>query len=387
MTGPPTRGFEQTEFEDRLTRAQQRMEISGLDALLLTTEPEVRYFSGFLTSFWESPTRPWFLVVPAEGKPIAVIPEIGATLMQSTWLDDIRTWSSPRPEDEGISILVELLGSWTRIGLPMGPETTIRMPLNDYSRLRGSLSEAEFIDATELVAAVRMIKSEAEIDKIRHICEIASDAFDRVAELVDHGAPLVEVFRRFKVTLLELGADDVPYLVGASSRAGYGDVISPPDERPVEPGDVLMMDTGAVYDGYFCDFDRNYSLGDANPEVTRAYETLYLATEAGLDAAHVGATCADVFTAMAEVVAAAGIEVGNIGRSGHGLGMQLTEKPSLTASDLTVLAPGMVITLEPGLSIGPGRTMVHEENIVVRESGPELLSRRAPEMLPVIPIG
>ena len=81
----------------------------GIDALLVCTEPEVRYFSGFLTPFWQSPTRPWFLVVPCSGKPVAVIPEIGVPLMSATWLDDIRSWPAPQPEDEGVSLLAEAL--------------------------------------------------------------------------------------------------------------------------------------------------------------------------------------------------------------------------------------------------------------------------------------
>ncbi len=70
---------------------------------------------------------------------------------------------------------------------------------------------------------------------------------------------------------------------------------------------------------------------------------------------------------------------------GHGLGMQLTEWPSLTVEDQTLLKPGMVITLEPGLEVTPGRMMVHEENIVIRSSGAELLTERAPRELPIIP--
>ena len=70
--------FPATEYQERVGRAQVMMAQSGLDALLLTTEPELRYFTGFLTRFWESPARPWFLIVPARGNPIAVIPSIGA---------------------------------------------------------------------------------------------------------------------------------------------------------------------------------------------------------------------------------------------------------------------------------------------------------------------
>ena len=99
-----TRGFPDKEFEARTTRAQKLMADAGLSALLLTTETEVRYFTGYLTRFWESPTRPWFLIVPASGKPVAVIPSIGADLMGQTWIDDIRIavenpFSSPTIED------------------------------------------------------------------------------------------------------------------------------------------------------------------------------------------------------------------------------------------------------------------------------------------------
>ncbi len=124
MKQEPRRGFDHTEFEARTDAAQLAMRAQRLDAILVMTEPEVRYFTGFLTPFWQSPTRPWFLVIPATGKPIAVIPTIGGTVMERTWLDDVHTWSSPNPEDEGISILTDVLRSVATgsisIGVPMG---------------------------------------------------------------------------------------------------------------------------------------------------------------------------------------------------------------------------------------------------------------------------
>ena len=123
----PERGFPVSEFEARTAQAQTLMAEPGLSGLLLMTEPEVRYFSGFQTLFWQSPTRPWFLFVPLEGKPIAIIPEIGAALMRQTWLDDIRTWSAPAPEDDGIGLLTELLTPFAErgacIGIMKGHET------------------------------------------------------------------------------------------------------------------------------------------------------------------------------------------------------------------------------------------------------------------------
>lgn len=384
----PARGFPVTEFEARLSRAQRLMGEQDLEALLLTTEPEVRYFSGFLTQFWQSPTRPWFMIVPLRGKPIAVIPEIGANYMARTWIDDIRTWPSPAPQDDGVSLLrltlQEVAGTSGRIGQPMGPETHLRMPLADFDTVRANCHGVEFVDATPIIRALRLVKSEAEIAKIAYICDLVSGAFEALPGLLTGSETELEAFRKFKLEILGRGADDVPYLVGGAGPGGYDDIISPPSNRALQAGDLLMLDTGSVFDGYYCDFDRNFAFGSASDAVRRAYDVLYRATEAGLRAARPGATAADIFDSMWSELERGGASGHAVGRLGHGLGMQLTEWPSHTRFDQTALQPGMVVTLEPGLSIAPGQMMVHEENIVIREDGAALLTRRAPAELPVI---
>ncbi|MBL4807814.1 MAG: aminopeptidase P family protein [Rhodobacteraceae bacterium] len=388
MNNTPPRGFTEIEFAARTARAQRRMAGQGLSGMLLTTEAEVRYFSGFHTLFWQSPTRPWFLFVPVEGKPIAIIPEIGAALMRQTWLDDIRTWSAPNPQDDGISLLTELLSPLAQtgasIGMLKGHETTLRMPLGDYERLLNGLPGLRIDDATGIVRALRMTKSAAEIEKLSHICTIGSATFAQIPEFTHEGMPFEETFRAFRREALLQGADDVPYLVGGAGPGGYDDVISPPSGRSSQSGDVMMMDTGATWDGYFCDFDRNFAIGHADDLSRRAYDVLWRATEAGLVAARVGTTCRELFQAMRSVIVEIDDQGGDVGRLGHGLGMQLTEWPSLADFDDTVIEEGMVLTLEPSLSYGNARLMVHEENIVIRAGGAELLSRRAAPELPVI---
>jgi len=391
MANIPERGFQISEFESRLQRAQQQMAADGLNGILLMTEPEVRYFSGFHTLFWQSPTRPWFLYIPIEGKPIAVIPEIGAALMRKTWVEDIRTWSAPSPDDDGISLLLDLLSplskSGGRLGIMKGHETSLRMPLGDYERLMASLPGLDLVDATHLVRNLRMVKSEAEIEKIAHICTIASNAFARANEIFYEGQPFAEVFRAFRMECLAQGADDVPYLAGGADIGGYQDIISPPSQRLLQKGDILMLDTGATFDGYYCDFDRNYAIGKDDELSRRAHDTLWRATEAGLEVARPGTTCRELFQAMAKVIAEMDCPEGDVGRMGHGLGMQLTEQPSHAAFDKTVLEENMVITLEPSLGYGDGRIMVHEENIVIQNGAPRLLSKRASQELPIIARG
>ncbi|MDU8910404.1 Xaa-Pro peptidase family protein [Aestuariicoccus sp. MJ-SS9] len=378
MTLPPG------EYADRRQRAQALMAKAGLAALLLTTEPEVRYFTGYLTRFWESPTRPWFLILPASGAPVAVIPAIGAPLMRRSGVEDIRSWNAPDLTDDGIGLLTdtlrELTGTNGAIGLPMGHETHLRMPLADFRRLGDTLGPSRLTDDRGILRRLRMVKSEAEIALIREACGIADRAFARVPQIARAGVGLDRVFRDFQRLCLDEGADFVPYLAGAAETGGYADVISPATATPLAAGDVLMLDTGLTRQGYFCDFDRNYSVGPPTAEVAAAHARLIDATRAGFDAARPGASAADLFHAMAAVCGAGPED----GRLGHGLGMQLTEWPSLIPGDHTVLEPGMVLTLEPFVRTGPGRLMVHEENIVIRDARAEWLSTPATAAIPVL---
>jgi len=359
----PTRGFENSEYQQRLSRVQQGMQAQQLDVLLLSCEPDVRYFSGFFTQFWQSPTRPWFLLVPLSGKPVAVIPSIGEYCMSQTWIDEIHTWSSPHETDDGVSLLANTLKTLTgnsgRIGLPMGRETHLRMPMGDFDKVKAQLANHEWIDATQLLQHTRMVKSPAEITKIRHVCQIASDVFEGAPAWLHTGMTDVDVFRQFKIKALEAGVDDVSYLVGGAGSGGYEDIISPPAAHTLQTGDVLILDTGCVWDGYFCDYDRNYSFGPASSAVSSAYQRAWdaILSDGNDDAGS------------------------SVGRLGHGLGTQLTEQASITSFDTTVLEAGMVITLEPGLVYDGIKMMVHEENIVITDSGAEYLSRRAAQQI------
>ena len=385
MTGTPKRGFEKAEFRHRLKRAQVMMAKAGLSGLLLSTEPEVRYFSGYLTRFWESPARPWFLIVPAVGDPIAVIPSIGVALMSRSWISDIRSWRSPDLIDDGVSLLGDALrevaGPDGHIGVPSGLETHVRMPMHSWNALQERVT---LVNDADIMVCLRRIKSQAEIAKIAHVGGIATRAFARVPEIANAGVPLEKVFRHFQMLLLEEGADWVPYLAGAAGQDGYYDVISPATETPLVSGDVLMLDTGAAWDGYFCDFDRNFAVGAASAVAQTGHERLIDAVDAGFEVAKPGALMCDLFDVMSAVVAGGSDAISDAGRLGHGLGMQLTEWPSIIPTDRTVLEAGMVLTLEPSVETIDGRIMVHEENIVITENGAVKLNTPAGRLLGVI---
>ncbi len=384
----PNRGFPESEFAERTQRLQSAMHDAGCDAVVLTTEPNVRYFSGFFTQFWQSPTRPWFLIIPSAGKPVAVIPEIGSAGMADTWIEDIRTWSSPRPEDDGISLLVEAVDELPRrfgkVGMTLGAETMLRMPQRNFEHFRNKLSGREVIDVGAILHQQRMVKSTLEIEKTRYICGIASEAFANVENYARAGMSEREVCKQMQLDLLSSGADTAGYMVAGSGKGGYDSIIMGPTNRQLATGDILIIDTGSTWDGYFCDFDRNWGFETADDASLRAYEVVWKATEAGFMAARPGATTSDVWRAMNEVMVDGGSLGNEVGRLGHGLGIELTERPSNTSDDGTPLKAGMILTLEPGMTFAAGKQMVHEENIVITDDGAEWLTQRAAPEMPVL---
>jgi len=390
MPDIPERGFPVAEFQRRCEAIQQNLRNDNIDVLWLSTEADIRYVTGFLTQFWQSPTRPWYVLIPQSGKPVAIIPAIGEQCMSRTWIDDIRTWSSPDPVDDGVSLLTdtvtELAGKNARVGLPMGSETYVRSPVNDIEKIKSHLPEANWIDATECIRAVRHVKSDLEIEKLRYVCSTASLAFSRVPEIIKAGMSEADAFRAFRIACLEAGADEAAYVVGAATPGGYEDIISPPGNHIVSNGDVLILDTGCTFDGYFADFDRNYAVESVDERTAAAHQRVWDATEAGLELIKPGVTCAELCAAMQAVMLPGNASAGSaeVGRLGHGLGIQLTETPSIAPFDHTPMQVGMTMTLEPGYTYTEGKMMVHEENLVVTETGYELLSTRAARDIPII---
>ena len=381
------KGFADEEFENRTLRAQEIMHRYELDGILLTTPQNIRYFTGYDSQFWESPTRPWFVIVPLSGKPIAIVPEIGASEFNKTWLDEIKTWPSPRPEDEGISLLKSnlenLKKTFGQIGLELGSEIALRMPVRDFIKLK-EIVNTNLVDGSDAIWDMRMIKTNEEIKKIKFICSIASDAYNVLPSTLSIGNTEREAVHKLKIDILNRGADSVPFMPGISGQGGVSQIVCGPTDRILDDGDILFIDTGSTFDGYFCDFDRNYAFGRVASDVEKVYQILWQATEIGIKKAIPGATTNDIFNAMNKVIQDGGTIGNNVGRLGHGLGLQLTEPPSHRLGEKTVIKENMVLTIEPAMEYAPGKMIVHEENIIIQQDGAELITKRAPKEIPVI---
>ena len=382
------RGFPEEEYQARASKLQANMHQNNIDAILITSPHNFRYFSGLDSYFWESPTRPWFLLIPQSDDPIAIIPSIGQTALQKTWIRNIQTWPSPQPNDEGISTLENsiknLIPTKGNIGCELGLESNLRMSINDFDKLRTNLSNFSFVNASHLIWKLRLVKSQNEITKIKKIISIASEVFDNLHNQMHIGMTEIEICHIFKKQLIEKGADHTLYMSCASGQGGYDQIICDPSDKKIEDGDILIIDTGTTYDGYFCDFDRNFGFGKISKESQDAYTVLWEATEKGLEKAKPGSTCSDINKAMLSVLKKAGLISNSVGRMGHGLGLQLTEPPSIMSSDTTILKENMIMTIEPCFEYTSGTMLVHEENIVITQNGYERLTTRTPIKIPII---
>ena len=272
----------------------------------------------------------------------------------------------------------------SNIGCELGLESHLRMSINDFDKLRNNLINYKFINASDILWQIRMIKSQNEISKIKKIIKIASEVFDNLPEKMHVGMTEIEICNIFKKELIDKGADHTLYMSCASGQGGYNQIICEPSRKKVTKGDILIIDTGSTFDGYFCDFDRNYGFGEISTASKNAYNVLWEATEKGLGQASPGSTCQDINNAMLSILQKAGSTSNNVGRMGHGLGLQLTEPPSIMPNDTTTLKENMIMTIEPCFEYAPGKMLVHEENILITKNGFERLSTRTPKTIPTI---
>jgi Xaa-Pro dipeptidase len=366
------------EYPARIERARSLMTEQAIDALLLLTGPNLVYFTGMPCG--RSGSRPFVYVLPADGKPTLIVQDGRQFETHAfTGVGDIRTYSglSHLPltviqgalEDRGL-----LHG---RIGVELGGEMVMDIPFGEFLALQGALPDVSFVDASSLLWQLRMIKSPAEIERVARACEITLEAYDRTFGVVEPGMSEVVIERVMITHMLELGGRS-PWVLITSGAGNYDLVSKGGGSRRVEMGDMVWMDSGCQVDGYFSDFGRAGVLGGPSPAQEEAQRAIHQITHAAITLMQPGAAVADIAVFCNEAVRVLDIPItsnisGLAARVGHGLGTVVTEQPSLAEDDPTLLAPGMILTIEPGIATDYG-TFHIEENVLITSNGPRVLT-------------
>jgi Xaa-Pro dipeptidase len=363
----------------RIDAARAAMVRDGFDGLLLTTGTNLCFLTGY--PFAEGTlARPFYFIVPRNGEPVLLVHSgREAEARRYSWVTDVRTYErlSVAPIDGLRRVLTERGLHDGRIGMELGFEQRLGIPVLEFERIRAELAPATFRDAATTLWRLRAIKSDRDMAALREACRITSEAYVATFAELRAGDLDTAAAERLRSAMATRGGA-APWVLVTSGRGNYELATGMPADRALEPTDMLWFDAGCSVDGFWSDFSRAACVGGPTREQLEAQEIVSAATRAGLERVRPGAPVAEVAAACNERLHSAGMPVlaytsDLAGRVGHGIGYDATEPPHVSETDTTVLEEGMVISVEPGFATDFGLFHV-EQNVLVTADGHEVLS-------------
>lgn len=363
----------------RLARTRDATRIAGLDALLISPSPDLRYLLGVAG---ESHERLTCLVLPADGDPVLVVPALERPGLDGTpALElglEIAEWTD---EQDPYALVAGALGSpttWAGVG-----DT---MPAAHVLALRDALPGCQQKLASTVLAPLRMRKDTAEIAALSAAAQAIDRVHARMGEWLRVGRTEAQVGADVAAAIVEEGHTGAAFVIvgsGPNGASPHHDVSA----RVLQPGDVVVVDIGGpTPEGYFSDCTRTYCVGEpVDADVAAGYAVLQAAQDAAVAAVAPGVTAQQVDAAARVPITDAGFGDRFIHRTGHGIGLDVHERPYIVAGNDLVLEAGMVFSIEPGIYL-PGRWGARIEDIVVvTDSGVARLNHR-PRELAVLPV-
>ena len=367
------------ELIERAAGLRQRMARAGLDALLLTTGDNLKYVSGYPSPSRSGP-RPFLFILPLAGEPVFIVHSgREGEARRFSWAGDIRTYYplSHAPVDQIVAVLCELRLENARIGVEIGVEQCMDIPLTDFWAIQARLPGAVFADSAPVLWGARLHKTAMEISRLRRACQITSAAYNQAYASIHAGMTEQEAGQIMKNAMLAQGAEDT-WLLMTSGTGNYDLISRGPGPRQLEKGDFVYIDGGCSVSGYWSDFDRVGVVGKPTPAQVEAQHFAEEITQTAVDLVRPGASTREIARRCAQELKRFPYPVtSDIGylaaRIGHGIGITTLEPPNIAEYEDTILEPGMVITIEPGVATGFGVFHV-EQDVLVTESGHEVLS-------------
>jgi len=376
--------FPPAEYQSRIEAARRLMAQSGIDLLLLTAGANSSYLTGLRPVRPGEGTlaRPSYFLLPLEGEPRLVVHVFWeADARATSWLEEISTYESllEAPVRDLVEMIRDLAAGGRRLGLELGQEQRIGLPLRDFLLLTSQLDDLEFVDAAPLLWQMRMVKSPDEIDCLRRAGEITGRAYVQGFPLVREGMTERQIAGLLCGKMVEHGAESY-WIMMTSGPGNYGRISGQPTDRRVERGDMVWVDMGAMVNDYWADFSRAGVVGGPTAEQKRSQQMVIEATAAGVGAVRDGRPGSGVVEACQDSLRRQGVDASfAAGRVGHGIGLLFTEPPSLARWDPVVLEEGMFVSVEPGLIRDDGVFHV-EENVLVTRDGGEIFSQAPREL-------
>lgn len=390
-----TMDFPLKEYEERMKKLCEQMALARVDGVLITQMENLRYFTGLHSSDWNiKNAHVGALIVAADGRmALAAAEEYRGCINATCCLEEeeVLTFdpdadNSPYPST--IYSAMQRLGiDKGRIGLESGLVARLMMRYTDFGQLRRLCGDrVEWVRFAENIWNIRTIKSPAEVEIFRQVCDISGKCYQKAFDsVVLDKTTEREVYHVFAEEAFRLGADAMPPLIVEFGRGRYIQANCPPSDKVItsKKHEFLFLDTGPALKGYVTDTIRMAVVDSMNPRQKELWKMQNDALQFCLDMIKDGVPCYEVSAEMDKMVAARGFEPWNQTRgwTGHSLGLDIHEPPTLSCDCDMMIRSGMILSVEPLMMDEENGMIALEQNILVTENGYENLTPWLSEML------
>ena len=354
----------------RFDKLNSSLRTSDMDAVILNAGPTLTHLTGLQFHLME---RPVVLLFAKDQTPAIVLPELELQKVASLPYD-LQVFAYPENPSEWDNAFRRAAQSLGLDGKRIGVEPR-QLRLLEFRYVKDGAPEADYPDASTLLAELRLRKDRSEVDAMRRAVKIAQDALEATIPLIRIGMTEKELSSELVMQLLRQGSDpEIPFSPIVSGGPNGANPHASPSDRKLQAGDLLVVDWGAAHEGYISDLTRTFAVGEVEEEYRKIHEIVQEANAAGRAAGKPGVPCANVDKAARDVIENAGYGVYFTHRTGHGIGMEGHEDPYMRGDNMQLLEPGMAFTVEPGIYL-PNRNGVRiEDNVVITETGADVLS-------------
>ena len=342
----------------RTERLSKSLEEAGVDAYVVTREPNIYYYTGAISG--------GALIISPDTKPLLLTSRLNLYIAQDNALDcDVEHYSKKDKEGKILERLNTIAPE--KIGFD-------ELPLGEYNSLKSKLGEAELKENPDLIWAMRRVKDASEQELMKRAGKLSDIGMEAIRELIAEGVREHEVAAAAANAMRADGAEDLsfPFIVASGPRSAYPHAgVS---ERKIRRGDLVTIDMGATYKGYCSDITRTFIVGSPSQKQKEIYETVLEANETALPEIKENAKGIKVDLIARDIIAKAGYREDFFHGLGHGIGLEVHEPPSLNKTSKDIISVGNVVSNEPGIYVkGFGGVRI-EDTVLVTSSGPERLT-------------
>lgn len=349
-------------YEDRVRKIRRLMEEKTIDIIMVTSEPNMLYFSGYSAISLERLIT--LLIRKDEDRVLFIVPKLEEKRVEEKCrIKDFELVSYS--DTESPTTILENIFSKSR-KMKIGVEETIQFKY--VYPLMVKLTNIEYSLIDDLIYSMRKIKGSEEIDILKKAAEKNNLVLLDAIKNVRAGISEKELMMHVKNYALELGAEEVPFALvqsGSNSALPHQE----PTNRVIEKGDVVVLDIGIRYQGYYSDLTRTVVCGTPSSKQLEIFNIVLKAQQNALDIIREDVKAEDVDIAARRTIETQGYGEYFIHRTGHGLGLEVHEPPFIKTGNTELLKRGMVFTVEPGIYLPNLFGIRIEDNVVVSKEG------------------